>query len=338
MVFLNFLNNIIYKHRVRKQWAELGVLDKSSPFWKPFLLLLPSILVIFLFTFLPFIYSLSKSVTVANNPNKASDVSFGFANFTDIWNDPNFVVAIRNSVIYSVVALPITLMISLIVASTLASLHRKYARGFWQTVFFLPYVTSGIAVSIAFAFIFDSSRSGFINSITGSETRWLESADRNSFKALFVILTSGVWRNLAFEILILTTAMVSVNPTLYKAASIDGASPLKQFFKITLPSVSRTINFLITIGIIAGIKVFPIGIFRNPGDAFANGGNTLLLYIYSFVQSSQFGLAGAATLFLFIFGVALSVTVKQGLNLVVQIANKIGERNVYRKIKTSTIH
>ncbi|AJR12377.1 ABC transporter permease [Mesomycoplasma dispar] len=333
------MSGFFYRRRIRKTNLELGILDQKQPFWKPFLALLPSILVIFLFTFLPFLYSVSKSLSIEINHNIAGNTRFGFDNFIDLITiDTNFHIAIRNSVIYSIVALPIGLIISLIIASTIASLHRKYARGFWQTVFFLPYVTSGIAVSVAFAYIFDSE-TGFINKLFGISTRWLNSGNPSSLNALFVVLISGVWRSLAFEVLILTTAMLSVNPTLYKAAAIDGASPVRQFFKITLPSVSRTINFLITIGIIGGIKVFPIGIFPNETEAISNGGSTLLIYIYKNVRGTpNFAQAGALTIYLFVFGVALSIVVKKFLSTIFLLADKISEKNVYYKIKNSQIH
>lgn len=336
---MNLISRYFLKKRIKKTNLELGILDQKQPFWKPFLILLPSILVIFIFTFLPFLYSISKSLSIEINPNIAGNTRLGFDNFVDLITlDTNFHIAIRNSVIYSIAALPLGLIISLIIASTIASLHRKYARGFWQTVFFLPYVTSGIAVSVAFAYIFDSE-TGFINRLFGISTRWLNSGNPSSFNALLVVLISGVWRSLAFEVLILTTAMLSVNPTLYKAAAIDGASPVRQFFKITLPSVSRTINFLITIGIIGGIKVFPIGIFANETEAISNGGATLLMYIYRNVRGTpNFAQAGALTIYLFVFGIALSVVVKKFLSTIFLVADKITEKNVYHKIKNSKIY
>ncbi|QLG43468.1 carbohydrate ABC transporter permease [Mesomycoplasma hyopneumoniae] len=336
---MNFISGFFYKRRIRKSRLELGILDQKHPFWKPFLVLLPSILVIFLFTFLPFLYSISKSLTIEINHNIAGNTRFGFDNFIDLITiDKNFHYAIRNSVVYSILALPFGLIISLIIASAIASLHRKYARGFWQTIFFMPYVTSGIAISVAFGYIFDSE-TGFINKLFGISTRWLNSGNPGSLHALFVVLISGIWRSLAFEVLILTTAMLSVNPTLYKAAAIDGASPIRQFFKITLPTVSNTINFLITIGIIGGIKVFPVGIFPNETEAITNGGSTLLVYIYKNVRGTpNFAQAGTLAIYLFIFGIALSITVKKFLNGIFWISNKISERYVYSKIKNSQIH
>lgn len=134
---MNLINRYFLKQRIKKTNLELGILDQKQPFWKPFLILLPSILVIFIFTFLPFLYSISKSVSIEINPNIAGNTRFGFDNFVDLITlDTNFHIAIRNSVIYSIAALPLGLIISLIIASTIASLHRKYARGFWQTVFF----------------------------------------------------------------------------------------------------------------------------------------------------------------------------------------------------------
>ncbi|WP_334199177.1 carbohydrate ABC transporter permease [Mycoplasma sp. 1654_15] len=313
---------------------ELGILHKQEKFWKPLLLLLPSILIILLFTLLPFIYAVKESVLINDDPNNKASVHFGFTAFSDVLQDPFFQIGIRNSTIFAIISLPITLLISLLISSTIASIYRKWARGFWQTVFFLPYVTSGIAVSLAFSYVF-ATEGGFINNLFNTKTRWLESGQEDSFNALIVILFSGVWRSLAFQILILTTAMLSVNPTLYKAASIDGASPFKQFFKITLPSVSKTINFLITMGIIGGIKVFPIGIFPDAGTAKSNGGTTILIYIYQQVKDSEFTYAGVSTIYLFVYGLALSIVLKKGINTILLIISKLGERHVRNKIKAT---
>ncbi|QPC29710.1 carbohydrate ABC transporter permease [Mesomycoplasma hyorhinis] len=330
--------NLWYKLRLKllkkQTHFELGILYKQQKFWKPFLLLLPSILIILLFTLLPFIYAVKESVILNEDENNKSLVHFGFSAFSDVLEDPFFQLGIRNSTIFAIVSLPITLMISLLISSTIASIYRKWVRGFWQTIFFLPYVTSGIAVSLAFSYVF-ATEGGFVNNLFNSKTRWLNSGDANSFYALVVILFSGIWRSLAFQVLILTTAMLSVNPTLYKAASIDGASSFKQFFKITLPSVSRTINFLITMGIIGGIKVFPIGIFSDADIAQSNGGSTILLYIYKQVRSSNFTFAGVSTIYLFIYGLALSIVLKKGINTILLIIWKLGERNVRNKIKAS---
>ncbi|SYV90303.1 ABC-type polysaccharide transport system, permease component [Metamycoplasma alkalescens] len=130
--------------------------------------------------------------------------------------------------------------------------------------------------------------------------------------------------------------MLSVNPDLYKSSAIDGASPSKQFFSITLPSIQRTLSFLFTIGIINGIKVFPLALYNNDSTlAIAENGSTLLIYIFQAVRfaSNGYGRAMAASVFLFIIGILLSYVLKKSVSLIYQLKIKIGERNVINKLK-----
>jgi multiple sugar transport system permease protein len=117
--------------------------------------------------------------------------------------------------------------------------------------------------------------------------------------------------------------MLSVDRKLYKSASIDGAGPIKQFFAITLPSISRTTTFLLTIGVIGAIKVFPLALFKNnPQDALDNGGSTLLIYIYAKLQvSHNYMLAGAASLMILVVSILFSFSVRKGLSLTINLVN-----------------
>ena len=129
--------------------------------------------------------------------------------------------------------------------------------------------------------------------------------------------------------LIFTTAMLGVDKTHYKAASIDGAGPIKQFFLITLPSISKTTNFLITVGIIGAIKVFPLALYNNdPYVANINGGGTMMLYVFKLVKAGNFQAAGAASLVLVAVGIAFSIVLRNGIKYSTVLAEKWGERRV----------
>ncbi|WP_277345682.1 carbohydrate ABC transporter permease [Mycoplasma phocoeninasale] len=303
--------------------------------------MIPSLITILLLTIIPFILVIIGSFRV-NVGFTRNDTVFGFGNFRTLFNDTTFIIAIRNSLVYAVVALPISLSISLLISSAISQVIKKRARGFWQTVFFLPYVTSGIAVSLAFAFIF-RSQGGLINKIlldlkiVKNPINFLEDNSSGSWNAFFVILIRGIWGNLAFQILILTSSMLSVNPDLYKAASIDGASSRKQFYTITLPAISKTISFLFTIGIIGGIKIFPLALFNNsPESALQFNGQSILLYIFA-VTKTDFALAGAASIVLFILGLALSFGLRKIVFFTLKGVRTLGEKNVVNKIKNASV-
>ncbi|WGI36765.1 carbohydrate ABC transporter permease [Mesomycoplasma lagogenitalium] len=337
MNVLDKIREYFIKKKLKDEKYELGILDKKTNYWKPMLLLIPSIFIVLLFTFFPLIYASITSFTYLPNPNNASIREAGWKNFELVLKDELFAVGVRNSLIYGFLALPITLTISIIISTAISTLYKKWARGFWQTIFFLPYITSAVAVSIAFAYMFDNGV-GIVNRSLGINTKWLKSGVYDSYLPLVVLLINGVWKGLAFQILMITTAMLGVDKTLYKAASIDGASKTKQFFRITLPSITKTLNFLVTMGILGGIKVFPLALFNNnPTEAKVNGGMTIMLMIYDFIKQGASGLAGATTIYLFLLGVAMSVILKRGIKFVIIIINKIGEKNVLNTIKNTKL-
>ena len=225
---------------------DISYIGKRTPLWKPLLFLIPSLALIIYIMIIPMVTTTQRAFLVPNSSHKVGNESFGFANFQDTFNDSDFKKALSNSLLYAILVVPISITISLIISVAISNLIRKKARTAAQTIFFIPYVTSIIAISMAFMFLF--STSGIINKIFGTRIQWLTNPDPNSYTAFFVILLQGIWTSLAFQILIFTTAILGVNKDRYKAASIDGAGPVKQFFSITLPSINRTLNFVITVG------------------------------------------------------------------------------------------
>ncbi|AAP56385.2 sugar ABC transporter permease [Mycoplasmoides gallisepticum] len=325
--------NWLLKKRQQKKDTELGILDKKVKIWVPLALLFPSFIAIFLFTILPFLMVIEKAFTPLADIFNLNSATFGIRNFELLFTSRPFVIGLRNSFLYSIISLPVTLMIALIISSAIVFVYNKVAKGFWQTIFFLPYVTSSVAISIAFIYILDSS-TGVLNAIIGKNIPWLTSGEIDGYKALFGIIIYGVWRNLAFNVLILSMAMLSVDKTLYKAASIDSASPIKQFFKITLPSIKKSINFLLTLGILGGLQVFPLAIFsNNPDAAISNGASTVLIFIFRSIRSADYGIAGAATIILFVLGTLYGLFLRNTVNLFDAIILKVKIRNVRIKAK-----
>lgn len=303
-----------------------SILDKKTNMLIPFLLLLPGIILLLAFTIIPMGINVYGSFTDSKG-------NFTIQNYISVLTDPKFALGVRNSFIYGIFTLPMVMIISLLISSIIAKLYRKYARGFWQTIFFMPYVTNGVAVSLVFIQLF--SPNGLLNSILGTRTAWLNSGDENTFNALIAMVINGIWNGLAFNILIYTTAMLSVDKNLYRSASIDGCSEFKQFFTITLPSIKGTINFIITLGIIGGLKVFPLALFENkPLNAFNNGGASIMLYVYLMTTEGNLPLAGASSISLFIIGVTFSSIIRGGFFMAQVTLNNLGERNVWVKTKS----
>lgn len=324
------------KQKTKVKNVKLDILNKKTFFWIPFSFIAPFIVVITMFTIIPFIYTVINSLHPLKDSELASSAEFSFSEFTHLlFDNETFAISVKRSFIYALLSLPVTLFISLLISSAIAHIYKKWAKGFWQTVFFLPYITSGIAISLTFAYLFDS-QTGLINNWLGLNIKWLDSGNSESAHAFFVIFINGIFGSLPFQILILTTAMLSVDKNIYKAASIDGASNLTKFFRITLPTIKPTLNFLITIGIIGSIKAFPLALFQNKvSEATLNGGNTIMIYIFEGIQKGNYSKAGAATLILFLITITMSVVLKSGIKLIINISNKWGEHRVVRKITAS---
>lgn len=290
---------------------ELSTTNKITNFWIPFSLMIPALIFFLFFTIYPLIDALDDATTepIRNFDNY----------FQSVWTDNKYwIPAVQNSLIYASVSLPFSLMISLVISASITSLVREKAKGFWQTLFFIPYVTSAIAVSLTFAQLFSSS--GLINRIFHLDgVGWLITPNSEGKLSLVTVIIYGIWHSLAFQILILSTAMLSVDKRLYDAANIDGASSSKIFFNVTLPSIERTIWYVFTIGLIGAVKVFPLALFGNDPHMALERAPSMLIYIYYYVQQGDAfskGKAAAASISLIIIIIAYSFLVRRGTQIV----------------------
>ncbi len=324
----------LLKKKSKHKKIELKYVNRRTPVWKPLLLMLPALVIIVTFVVVPFIFTIRDSFLSYPDPLDASTTTVSTDNYKTLFNDKDFQKSITNSLTYAVFAVPLTLFVSIMIAGAISHIVRKRMRGVFQTIFFLPYVTSAIAISLTFAYLFDFDR-GILNKIFGSDVPWLTQTDPGKKSALVPMITYGIWRGIAFQVLILTTAMLGVNKDLYKSSAIDGASAPRVFMSITLPSIKRTTNFLITMGIIGSLKVFPLALFDNdPNAGMKYGGQTLMLYIFAHLKSSEYFLVGAASVMLLIISIVFSIIMRQGLSLTLKLVGNLKERYVSNKINS----
>lgn len=210
-----------------------------------------------------------------------------------------FPIALRNTLIYAVVAIPISLFISLITAKALAGIINKKVFSFLQSIFFMPYVTSSLAVAMAFSMIFTNNGTSLLNQLL----KWMnfDSPDWSKpSNAIIVLIIYGVWGMLPFKIIIFTAALLRVDNRLYQAASIDGTPKWLQFWKISVPQITPMLIFSITTSIIGGFKFMPFGLYGSYNEAVAAKVQTAVYYIYnkSSGSSPAYGEAGSASLIL----------------------------------------
>lgn len=318
---------MISKSKIRKRAEifkndDINAHSKKTSALVPMLLMLPALILFLLFLIIPLLSVMKDSMVNINTDESA---------WRRLFNDKQWWYSVEYSFVYSVSVLAVSLSLSIVVSFILSGMISKRLRGFWQTLFFIPYVTSIVAMSIVFSIIFD--RYGVINSITDNQTPWLTTRPGEGVATLFAMFIFGVWQSMAFQILILVTAMLAVDKRLYQVADIDGIPKHKQLSKITLPQISKTINYLILIGLITCLKTFSLGLFQNNITTAMKYGPTMLLYIYDSVSSGAYDKAGAASIMMIVFIVILQYGLTYAFSFISGTRKSISKKLKDKKIE-----
>lgn len=275
---------------------------KNPPFKKriePFLYLLPFTIGVAIFTLYPIVnvFILSFKENYRHLTGKYS--GFGFANYRSILKDPYFIQAIQITFKYVLIVIPFAVALSLIIANLLN--QKTKLSGLFQTMYFLPLITSVTAVGLTWKYMFNY-RSGIINFILNlfglNSVNWLQDPNAN-FWALCIY---GIWSMMPFTIILLLSGLQNIDPRYYTAAKVDGASSLRIFFRITVPLLSPTIWLVVIINTISAFKVFNelFPLFAGPG--IGHNLYTLVYYIYHQFRGltpPKYGRAAAAAIILF---------------------------------------
>lgn len=277
---------------------------------KGWLYLLPAMLFLGLFMVYPlvdvFIYSLEEGF------NFASQTYYGIGthNYAYVLRDPYFLQAVKNTFLLVAITVPLSTGIALLISVGLSSI--KVLRNFYQTVYFLPYVTNTLAVGLVFMILF--KRTPYSDGFANLVIRWfggeaIDFIDGPYWAKMFVLCFYTIWVVMPFKILILTSALASVNPLYYSAAKVDGTSKLRIFTRITLPMISPTVFYLVITGFIGAFKAYSDAVALFGTDLNAAGMNTIVGYVYDMLYGSSGGYpsyASAAAIILFM--IVLTIT------------------------------
>lgn len=266
--------------------------DNQKRAW---LFLLPALLVIVIFN----IYPLIRAFFMSFQGGSILRQRFvGVENYTQVVSDPIFHKALANTALYAFIVVPVALIIALGIAWII--FEKVKMKSFFETIFFMPYVTSTIAIGIVFRYFFNGNY-GLVNyvlsifSIPG--VNWLD--DVNMSMPTLIIF--GVWTSLAFNIIILLAGLRNINKEHFTIAKMFGASEREIFWRITFPQLLPTIGFLMTVNLIGAFKVYTQVYALFGGQAgLANSATTAVYYIYDkFHVLGRPGVAMAATVVLF---------------------------------------
>lgn len=278
--------------------------------FKAWLYLLPAILFLGVFMVYPlidvFIYSFEEGY------NSASQTYFGIGtyNYSYVLHDPYFLRAVKNTFILVIFTVPISTGIALLISVGLSSIQAL--KNLYQTIYFLPYVTNTLAVGLVFMILFKKTpyTDGLANLIIGLfGGSAIDFIDGPYWAKMFVLCFYTVWVVLPFKILILTSALASVNDIYYNAAKVDGTSKLRIFTKITLPMISPTLFYLIITGFIGAFKAYSDAVALFGTNLNTAEMNTIVGYIYDMLYGNSGGYpsyASAAAIIL--FTIVLTIT------------------------------
>lgn len=277
---------------------------------KAWLYLLPALLFLAAFMVYPlidvFIYSVEEGY------NFASQTYFGVGlyNYSYVLHDPYFLQAVKNTFLLVIITVPLSTGLALIISLALSSI--RPLRDLFQTIYFLPYVTNTLAVGLVFMILFQKTEytDGLINLMIqwfgGSSVDFIEGP---YWAKMFVLCFYTIWVVMPFKILILTSALASVNPDYYKAARVDGTSKGRIFLHITLPMISPMVFYLIVTGFIGAFKAYSDAVALFGTDLNAAGMNTIVGYVYDMLYGDSGGFpsyASAAAIIL--FAIVLTIT------------------------------
>ena len=277
---------------------------------KAWLYLLPALLFLGAFMVYPLIDVLIYSLEEGYNSASQTFFGVGLYNYRYILRDPYFLQAVKNTFVLVLITVPVSTGLALLISVGLSSI--KWLRHLFQTVYFLPYVTNTLAVGLVFMILFKKTAysDGLINLLIGTlGIAPIDFIDGPYAAKMFVLCLYTVWVVLPFKILILTSALASVDEHYYEAARVDGTSRGRIFRKITLPMISPTLFYLIITGFIGAFKAYSDAVALFGTNLNAAEMNTIVGYVYDMLYGDSGGFpsyASAAAIVL--FAIVLTVT------------------------------
>ena len=271
----------------------------------------PFMVGIIIFTIYPFINAFLMSFKENYSVLRNTFSGWGLGNYVKVMNDDVFRSALITTVKYVFIVVPISVVISVIIAVMLNNVKRFQA--ILQTAYFMPLVTSTAAISLVFRFLF-ANEGGLINQIImtmGSERINFLGTNKWSEIVLYIF---GIWNTLPFTIILLLAGIQNIDPQYYTAAKVDGAKTVDIFLNITVPLLSPTIGLVAIVNSISAFKVFDyvFQLFNKPGPGYNL--YTMIYYIYEKFGGTkpQYGYAAAASIVLF-FVIAVFTLLQRAL-------------------------
>ncbi|MCU6797411.1 sugar ABC transporter permease [Paenibacillus sp. WQ 127069] len=285
---------------------------QGNKLW-PYLFSLPFVIGYIVFHFYPVIYSLFLSLHDWNGIGEKTFV--GLQNYTDLLTkDPLFYKSLFNTTLIMLISIPVTIILGMVMAHV--TFHLAAGKRLFQTINFLPYITTPVAIGFIFSYMFDW-QSGILNqlliqlNLVTEGVYWLQ----EPFIARCVIALMFIWRHLGYFMAIYLAGMTAIPQDIYEAAKVDGSSGTHTLFTITLPLLKNISVFLIVTSVIGGFQLFDEPKLLYGGWAANSVGgpdNAALTVIWkfiddTFISDNRFGYGAAIAYSLFVIIIFFSM-------------------------------
>lgn len=290
------MNEIELKHKDRAPVKRISAKAKEALSGYAFIAI--PLLGFIIFTLTCIGFSVFMSFTDFN-PIKGSMTYVGISNYKDIFNEESFKDATLNTILM-LFSIPIGVFIGLALAVYLKRLAK--GRTFLTILYYLPAVTSSVAIMIVFRELFKSGEYGLINGLLGTKLNWISN---DPWLIKIAIIFKNIWGGIGGTMILYLAGLHNIPDSLYEVAEVQGASKWQQYIDITLPMAHPTTFYLIVTGIISGLQNYADSAVMGAGQ---QGSRTIVYYIWYYgIQQGKYGLASAASILLTIVILAITI-------------------------------
>ena len=264
---------------------------------------LPAAILIVTFLIIPIILTFVLAFTNTRLISPRPGTFIGLENFSNLFTDDTFWASLRNTIIFTVVIVPVQSGVALVIAVLVNSKMRGTT--FFRTVYFLPVVTSIVVVSMLWLFMYQ--KNGLINILLAKvgiagpdwlgDPRW----------SLFAIIVMSIWQAMGFHMIIWLSGLQTIPAELYEAASLDGASRWQQFVNVTWPGLRATRVFILITITIAAFGLFSQVNIMTQGGPLDSTTTLVFMTVRAGFQQQQTGYASAIALVFFVLVLAVTL-------------------------------
>jgi multiple sugar transport system permease protein len=275
------------------------------------LYVLPSFLILLIFSLIPLFMTGYISFTKYNVMQPSQWI--GLNNYIAMMKDPFFLPAIKNTIVYTLLTVPIQTILALLIAFVLANVFNKKFGNFIKSALFIPVISSSILVGTVWKFMF-ATESGIINQILGmmgvSKINWLGEYTL----ALVSVCIVAIWKNVGYFLVIYYAGIMDIPRSHFEAAQVDGATKWQQLLYITIPALKPITYLVITLGTIWSFQVFDL-VYTMTGGGPGTATITMVMSIYQTgFKQYKMGYASAMSFILFLIIIAVSILQKRLFN------------------------